>query len=145
MWFFDAWSQISQFRSNLPSLLPVFAKLIIRNLAYELWSCVHFLRREKAQEETPCYSRKWGGGRDYTQKKVLSGEAQPHGLTPYPFIPPFLTERYPFVYLSLTNGTPLTYLPSLELCIPFKCCKYTVFEIWINHQTRTFSGLLHSY
>ena len=69
------------------------------------------------------------GGGDYTQKKVLSGEAQPHGLTPYPFIPPFLTERYPFVYLSLTNGTPLTYLPSLELCIPFNCCKYTVFEI----------------
>ena len=48
MWFFDSWSQISQFRSNLPSLLPVFAKLIIRNLAYELWSCVHFLGREKA-------------------------------------------------------------------------------------------------
>ena len=82
------------------------------------------------------------GGGDYTQKKVLSGEAQPHGLTPYPFIPPFLTERYPFVYLLLTNGTPLTYPPSLELCIPFNCCKYTVFEIWINHQTRTFSGLL---
>ena len=61
MWFFDAWSQISQFISNLASLSPVFAKLIIINLAYELWSCVHFLGREKAQEETPCYARRGGG------------------------------------------------------------------------------------
>ena len=76
MWFFDAWSQISQFRSNLPSLLPVFAKLIIRNLAYELWSCVHFLRREKAQEETPCYSRKWGGG------TILKKRFHPGRLSP---------------------------------------------------------------
>ena len=37
--------------------------------------------------------RSEGGGGDYTQKKVLWGETQPQGLTPYPFIPPFLTER----------------------------------------------------
>ena len=34
----------------------------------------------------------------------------------------------PFVYLPLTNSTPFTYLHcSLELCIPYNCCKYTVF------------------
>ena len=34
----------------------------------------------------------------------------------------------PFVYLLLTNGTPITYL-FLEVCIPLNCIKYTVFEI----------------
>ena len=36
------------------------------------------------------------------------------------------TKGPPFVYLLLTNGNPF-HVPSLELCIPFKCCKYTVF------------------
>ena len=39
-------------------------------------------------------------------------------------------DRYstPFVYLLLTNGTPITYL-FLEVRIPFNCIKYTVFKI----------------
>ena len=46
--------------------------------------------------------------------------------TPFGFcIPPF--EKW---YLS--------HIPSLELCNPFDCCKCNVFEICINHKTRTF-------
>ena len=28
--------------------------------------------------------------------------------------------------------------PFIERCIPFNCCKWTVFKIWINHKTRMF-------
>ena len=34
----------------------------------------------------------------------------------------------PFVYLLLTNCIPSTYLVSLEILIPFNCCKCTVFK-----------------
>ena len=33
---------------------------------------------------------------------------------------------------------------SLELCIPFSCCKFTLNFEWINHKTITFSQLFHS-
>ena len=46
------------------------------------------------------------------------------------------------------KGTPFVYLlwypfhiPCLELCIPFNCCKCTVFELGINLKNRTFSRL----
>ena len=58
--------------------------------------------------------------------KFLYREAPHRGPTPYPFIYHFSRKRYPFVYLLLTNGTPFTY-HCLELCIPFNCCKCTVF------------------
>ena len=48
---------------------------------------------------------------------------------PLPFYIPFFTKKVQctsFVYLLLTNGTPL-YIPCLELCTPFNCCKCTVF------------------
>lgn len=55
--------------------------------------------------------------------KILYGEVQPQGPTPYLY-KPFLKEKVPhFVYLLLTNGTTYT---SLERCIPFNFCKYTV-------------------
>ena len=40
--------------------------------------------------------------------------------------------------------TPSTYLLSLELCIPFSCCKFTLNFEWMNHKTITFSQLFHS-
>ena len=35
----------------------------------------------------------------------------------------------PFVYLPLTKGIYPFHMPSLERCIPFNCCKCTVFRI----------------
>ena len=36
------------------------------------------------------------------------------------------------------------HIPIIELCIPFNCCKCTVW-IWMNHKTTTFSRLFHSH
>ena len=60
--------------------------------------------------------------------QVLSGGLHPK-VQPLTLLYTIFDRRgTPFVYrLLLTNGAPFTYMPSLELCIPFKCCKYTVF------------------
>ena len=42
----------------------------------------------------------------------------------------------------IASYTPFR-IPRLELCIPFNCCKCTVFQIWIDHKTRAFSRLFH--
>ena len=58
---------------------------------------------------------------------------------PLPFYIPFFKKKVQctsFVYLLLTNGTPL-YIPCLELCTLFNCCKCTA----INHKNRTISRL----
>ena len=53
------------------------------------------------------------------------------------------------LYNFLTEQVPLSYTfywhPCLELCNPFNCWKCTVFKIWINHKTRTFSRLFLSH
>ena len=61
-----------------------------------------------------------GGGRAGLRpqgvlNKCFYGEAPPRGPTTYPFMYHFSRKRYPFD------------IPSLELCIPFNCCKCTVF------------------
>ena len=76
----------------------------------------------------PIMSRARGGGG--TQQFFLRGGSAPRS-NPLPFYPGLLYTIFdengtPFVYLLLTNGTPFTYL-CLELCIPFKCCKCTIF------------------
>ena len=48
-----------------------------------------------------------------------------------------------YMYIPLTNSIPFTY-PVNKLCIPVKRGKYTVFEIWRNHKTKTFSWLFQS-
>ena len=35
------------------------------------------------------------------------------------------------------------HIPSLELCIPFNCCKCTFLYIWMNRKTRKRSRLFH--
>ena len=75
-------------------------------------------------------------------KKCLYGEAPPRGPTPYPFISlyHFSQKKYPFRTPSIDKWYPF-HIPCLELCIPFNCCKCTVFYIGINHNNRTFSRL----
>ena len=51
--------------------------------------------------------------------------------------------RFIYMYILLTNAIPFTYQIYI-LRIPVNCCKYTVFEIWINHKTKTFSQLFQS-
>ena len=60
-----------------------------------------------------------------TQQIFIRGGSAPRS-NPLLIYIPFSRKRYSFVYLLLTNGTPFTY-PCLELCIPFNCCKCTVF------------------
>ena len=80
-----------------------------------------------------------GGGGGVVSQKKLTGRlcpgVQPLTLTQkrYHFCIPHIEKWYPF------------HIPTLELCIPFNCCKCTVFTIWINHKTRTFSWLSHSH
>ena len=59
----------------------------------------------------------------------------PRGPTPYPFI--FHDKKVtPSIYLIMSNGTPFT-LRSLELCIPFNCCKCTQPELFIDSVFRS--------
>ena len=37
-----------------------------------------------------------------------------------------------------TVGTEFVAVPSLDFSIPFNCCKFIVFKVWIDHKTRTF-------
>ena len=76
-------------------------------------------------------------------QQSLYGEAPPGGPTPYPFIYRLWQKRYPFCIASIDKWYPF-HIHSLELCIPFNYYKGTVFKIWINHKTRTFSRLFHS-
>ena len=69
---------------------------------------------------------RWGGGGKGVLNKVLYGDAPPRGPTHYPSIHHFWQKRYPFRTLSVDKSYPL-YIPCLELCIPFNCCKCTVF------------------
>ena len=52
----------------------------------------------------------------------------------------FDTKGNPFVNLCIDKWYLfyLFYKPSLELCIPFDCCKWTVFKTWINKKTERF-------
>ena len=56
------------------------------------------------------------------------------GLNPQRFIYHFSQKRYPF-------RIPFTSDKFLNLFIPFKCCKSTVFRIWVNRKTRPFYPL----
>ena len=68
--------------------------------------------------------------------KVLYGQVPPWpGLNPHRFICHFSQKRYPFrIPFYLFNRF-------LNLFIPFKCCKSTVFWIWVNRKTRPFYRL----
>ena len=76
--------------------------------------------------------------------KVLYEEALLWDPTPYPSVYHFWQKTYPFWTASIDKCYPF-HIPSLESCIPFNCCKSTLFKIWIDHKTRTFSWLFHSY
>ena len=41
-------------------------------------------------------------------------------------------------YIPGGYSNRLLHIPSLELSIPFHCCKCSVFKIWINNKTRNF-------
>ena len=71
-------------------------------------------------------------------KKVLYREASSRGPTTYPFIFQFRLKRYPFRRPSIDKWYPF-HIPFFRTSHPLNCCKRTVFEIWINHKTTTFS------
>ena len=71
--------------------------------------------------------------------KCLYGEALPEVQPLNPFIfYHFSRKRYPFCIPSIDKWYPY-HIPCLELCIPFTCCKCTVFLIGITHKNKTFS------
>ena len=72
-----------------------------------------------------------------------SGEALPRVPAPYPLKTLFDRKGAPFVYRSLTNGTPFTYL--VLFFTSFNCYKCAVFKMWINHKTKKFSRLFYSH
>ena len=57
---------------------------------------------------------------------------------------PFWQKTYPFRIPSIYKWYPF-HIPILELCTSFNRCKCTVFNIWLNHKTRTFSQLFNSH
>ena len=57
-----------------------------------------------------------------------------------PFVCHFSRKRYPFHIPSIDKLYPF-HIPCLELCIHFNCCKWAVFQIWINRKNRTFCRL----
>ena len=72
-----------------------------------------------------------------TQESFIQGGFFPRS-NHLPFYIPISTEQVPFRRPSIDKWY-LFHIPSLELFIPLNCCKHTVFEIWINHKTTTFS------
>ena len=64
-----------------------------------------------------------GGG---VLNKFLYGEAPPRGPTPYPFVYQCSLERSPFRIPSIDKWYPF-HVPCFHLCIPFNCCKCTVY------------------
>ena len=109
--------------------------------------CPNFLLLPK-RSELPNFFL-WGGHQPpppppcpyaYVLNKCLYGEAPSRGPTPYPLIYYFSLKRYPFRISSVDKLYPF-HIPCLALCIPFNCCKCTVFSIGINHKSRTFSRL----
>ena len=78
----------------------------------------------------------------YTQKRFIGG-APPRGPTPSTVYIPY-TPLYTIFDRKIPRIHPVDqccpfHIPSLELYIPSNCCKCTIFKIWINHKTRTFS------
>ena len=82
----------------------------------------------------------WVPPRGRVLHKVLYNEVPPWDSAPYPIMYYFWQKRYPFRIPSIDKWYPF-HIPCLGLCIPFNCCKCTVFEIWINHKTRMFSRI----
>ena len=52
----------------------------------------------------------------------------------------FSRKRYPFRIPSIDKWYPF-HISCLELCIPFNCCKCTIFLTGINHKNKTLSRL----
>ena len=65
----------------------------------------------------PCYYLLMINLREGVLSKVLSGEAPPQGLTPYPFIYHLWQKRDPFCIPSIDKWLPF-HMPSLELWMP---------------------------
>ena len=85
-----------------------------------------------------------GGGGGGTQQSFTRGGSAPRS-NPLPFYIPFLIEKgLPLVYPLLADGTSLTYVPSLENCIPLNCCNCPVFKIWINYKPERYVDFFHS-
>ena len=78
---------------------------------------------------TSCVSSRGGG--DTGQSFIWGGPAG--RSNPLPFYMSFSAERYPVSVPSIDTCHSFTYqeqllhIPSLELCIPFNSCKFTVF------------------
>ena len=71
------------------------------------------------------------------------GEALPRVPARYPLYTIFDRKGASFVYRSLTNGTPFTYL--VLFFTSFNCYKCAVFKMWINHKTKKCSRLFYSH
>ena len=63
---------------------------------------------------------------------------------PFLYNLPILIEKIPLSYSFYWQMVPLSNTYSLEHCIPFNCCECTVFKIWINLNTTTFSRPFYS-
>ena len=65
-----------------------------------------------------------GRGEGRYSQQFLNGKAPPRGPTPYPS-GHFSWNNYPFRIPTIDKWYSF-HIPCLELCIPFKCCKWTV-------------------
>ena len=90
-----------------------------------LTRALYLLSLQEKYETAPSLSRLKTRGRGVLNK-CLYWEAPPRGPTPYPFLYHFSRKRYPFRITSIDKWYPF-HIPCLEICIPFKCCKCTVF------------------
>ena len=66
------------------------------------------------------------GGEGGTQQRFTWGGPTPR-FKPLPFYKPFLTEKEPLLYTFYWQMVSFNIIPSIELCIPLNCCKWTVF------------------
>ena len=71
--------------------------------------------------------------RGCTQQSFIQEGSNPRS-DPLPFYTKFLTERLPLSYTFYWKMVPF-HRPSLDLCIPFNCCKCAVFQALKNYKT----------
>ena len=91
----------------------------------------------------------WGKQKHFIQAKTLEkihanqneNKKPPENPTPYPFIYHFSRKRYPFHIPSISDKCCPFHIPCLELCIPFDCCKCTVFYIEINFRNNLYTDV----
>ena len=127
--FYNLWSNSSSARFLLVNIAPFMALKFcsiesMSSRSYTITSLI--VKRSPPQSPADPIARDWRGGGGGGTKQMFIREGSAPRSNPLPFYIQFFTKRYSFRIASIEKWYPF-HIPCLELCIPFNCCKCTVF------------------